>query len=343
MAVDDSSLLPKAPPPRPARRDAAIGAALRRFDGTKEPAAAASPASAKWAWGRRPQFGLAMSMAVVAVIGLPAALVAIRNADVAPPQEAPPAPQRPANRAADASPAAQAASPEPEAPGNPVARGTIARPEPDRFRALADDVTESADYASPAVAAASPPSPPAVAPPPPPPPAPLPSAPEREAVAESDEGSIVVTGTQIQAQNAWAERIRDGRGKATSVNRKSENKGSAPDWVLADLGYRRFLTQLQTAVRANDRSAVAGLISYPLRVNFAGQAKYYRNARLVLADYERIFTPRVRSAVLAQRFEDLFGRDQGVMVGDGAVWFDHICRNSSCSPPGPVRIRAINP
>jgi hypothetical protein len=31
------------------------------------------------------------------------------------------------------------------------------------------------------------------------------------------------------------------------------------------------------------------------------------------------------------------------MIGDGEVWFDHTCPNASCSPPGPVRIRAINP
>ena len=40
MAVekDQSAWLPEPPPPRPARRDAAIDAALRRFDGIDEPA-----------------------------------------------------------------------------------------------------------------------------------------------------------------------------------------------------------------------------------------------------------------------------------------------------------------
>jgi hypothetical protein len=41
LAADDTDLLPEPPPPRPARRDAAIDAALRRFDG--ESAAAPEP------------------------------------------------------------------------------------------------------------------------------------------------------------------------------------------------------------------------------------------------------------------------------------------------------------
>ena len=340
MAVDDSSLLPKTPPPRPARRDAAVEAALRRFDGIEEPAAAAPGQRSRWAWGRHPQYGLAMSAALVAVIGLPAALIAIRNADVAPPHVSGPAPKQVSSEPADIAAAGPVAAPKLEVARDPPAREPAARPQPDRLRTLPDDISDSASYGTPAAAYAPPPPPVAV---PPPPLAPPPSAAgQQEAVAESDEGSIVVTGSQIQRSNVWAERVRDGRGKAIS-ERKSEESGTAPDWVRNDLGYQRFLTELQGAVRANDRSAVTGLISYPLRVNFAGQARSYRNARAVQANYDRIFTPRVRSAILAQRFENLFGRDQGVMIGDGAVWFDRLCRNTSCSPPGPVRIRAINP
>ena len=279
-----------------------------------------------------------MSAAVVAVIGLPAALIAIRDADLAPAEKAPPAPQQISIEAADVAERAPALPP--QAPRDPPARDPGARPQPDRFRTLADDVSAGAAYDSPVVAYA--PAPPPVAASPPPPAPPPPAAEQQEAVAESDENSIVVTGSSVRAPNAWAERVRDGRGKATS-ERKNEASATAPDWVLKDLGYRRFLTQLQGAVRSNDRAAVAGLISYPLRVNVAGQAKFYRNVRAVQADYDRIFTPRVRSAILAQRFENLFGRDQGVMIGDGAIWFDHSCRNPSCSPLGPVRIRAINP
>jgi len=31
------------------------------------------------------------------------------------------------------------------------------------------------------------------------------------------------------------------------------------------------------------------------------------------------------------------------MIGEGEVWFDRSCATVACSPPGPVRIRAVNP
>jgi hypothetical protein len=69
---DIAAALPEPPPPRPARREAAIEAALQRFDGggaTDRPPAA-TPAS--WR-GRivRPQFAALATAALVALIGLP--------------------------------------------------------------------------------------------------------------------------------------------------------------------------------------------------------------------------------------------------------------------------------
>jgi hypothetical protein len=116
----------------------------------------------------------------------------------------------------------------------------------------------------------------------------------------------------------------------------------APDWVMQDRAYAEFLTQLQGAVRSGDRRAVSNLVRYPLRVNSGGRTRLYRSPAAVRRDYPLIFTPNVRRAILAQRFEALFGRDQGVMIGNGEIWFDHVCRNMGCEPPGPVRISAIN-
>jgi hypothetical protein len=117
---------------------------------------------------------------------------------------------------------------------------------------------------------------------------------------------------------------------------------SAPDWERDDAAYATFLKHLQAAVQTGDRGAVIKLIGFPLRVKSNGRSQLYRDARSVRADYDRIFTPKVTQAILGQRFDRLFGRDQGLMIGDGQVWFDHICANTQCSPPGPVRIKAIN-
>src|SRR5690242_3426115 len=99
---------------------------------------------------------------------------------------------------------------------------------------------------------------------------------------------------------------------------------SAPDWVLRDQAYKAFLVDLQGAVRTGNRKAVANLADLPLQVNGpTGVHETYRSAKLVEQNYERIFTPPVRKAILRQHFEELFGNYQGVMIGNGAVWFDH--------------------
>lgn len=149
----------------------------------------------------------------------------------------------------------------------------------------------------------------------------------------------MVTGSRVRRPSVSAE-----RDQADALNSlpTREEAPAAPSWVVQDRAYRSFLGQLQSAVRANDRSAVVSLVGLPLRVNSNGKSQVYRDAGSVKRDYERIFTPAVRQAILNQRFERLFGRDQGVMIGDGQLWFDHRCTNESCSPPGPVRITAIN-
>jgi hypothetical protein len=133
----------------------------------------------------------------------------------------------------------------------------------------------------------------------------------------------VVTGTRIAEPNVQAS-------KAQKV-------------MPAKPGYERFLAVLKTHVRAGDERAVTKLIAYPLRVNFPDGARSYANARSVERDFSRIFTPKVRQAILSQRADHLFVRDQGAMIGDGEVWFSESCADSNCSLAGPLRIIAVNP
>ena len=73
MATDNdlAALLPDPPPPRPARREAAIAEAMRRFDG-EEPSRSetARPKSAP-TWWRQPPLAALASIALVVTISLP--------------------------------------------------------------------------------------------------------------------------------------------------------------------------------------------------------------------------------------------------------------------------------
>src|SRR4051812_26039818 len=79
MHPDDESVsLPDPPPPRPSARDAAIEAAMRRFDGVAdEPQAGVS--RPRVAWSRRPQLQLSVAASLVLAVGLPATFIAIRD------------------------------------------------------------------------------------------------------------------------------------------------------------------------------------------------------------------------------------------------------------------------
>ena len=139
---------------------------------------------------------------------------------------------------------------------------------------------------------------------------------------------IVVTGSRIRESNLEDASAFD------SLQRRAE----PPNRV-----YERFLEELQSAVRSGDHEAVVKLVRFPLRVNAKGKSRIYRDAQSVRVDYDLIFTRRVTDAILGQRADRLFSRDQGRMIGDGEVWFDRTCANQDCSVLGPVRITAINP
>jgi hypothetical protein len=82
-----------------------------------------------------------------------------------------------------------------------------------------------------------------------------------------------------------------------------------------------FLAGLQRAVTANDRDAVAALVHYPLRVNGVKGVRWVSSRRDFERHYPAILTPRVRAAIARQRGVCLFANWQGVMIGDGEVWF----------------------
>lgn len=74
MTGDDDlrAMLPGPPPPAPKSRDAAIEAALARFDGSPAPTAKPRPAAApRWQMLQRPQAGLLAATALVVAIALP--------------------------------------------------------------------------------------------------------------------------------------------------------------------------------------------------------------------------------------------------------------------------------
>jgi len=283
------------------------------------------------------------------VIGIPAAFIALRS-DLSPrPEAAAPPPSamrmRPDGTAREAPaappPVARLAERQPSSPPAdvhqrdvPISGGSDAR----QLGATGSNAIGKEVAASPSLAAP-------FAPPPPAPAAPvLAQRPAADAAAEKDQNGasdqLEVTGSLM----ALPDQHKAGTAARSAERDMSEEAQKGPDWLLKDRSYAIFLTNLQAAVRSGDHVAVTKLIRFPLRVNYHGASRSYRDAAAVVGNYDLIFTPRVRQSILDQRFDRLFGRDQGVMIGAGEVWFDHVCtKGTACSPPGAVRILSINP
>ena len=331
---DDSVSLPKPPPPRPAARDAAIVAAMRRFDGEAE-----APIRARRSWGAwvpkdRRAVGALATAAVIAIVSVPVAFTTLPDN---PRPVAPRSPQAPVEAQPDqvASTVADTASDqgnESIAAPAPVANEPPAAPSHRSLPALvAAPVRPATSVEEMAKTMQAPPAPAMAPPPPPPPPA---AARSEQYSAEAGAQDMVVTGSRIPRPDLQ---------KQGNVSVMAERSPEPANSAAPTAAYGQFLSRLQAAVRTGNKGAVVRLVDLPLRVNLAEGARTYRDRRSIERDFDRIFTPRVRQAILDQRADRLFTNYQGAMIGDGEVWFDQTCPNASCSPAGPVRIRSINP
>jgi len=245
--ADDSDLarlLPGPPPPRPAARDAAIAAAMRRFDGVPDPAPAAAPDKRPTRWVSGKQIGAFATIVLVAGISLSIALnrpggLQPGRVEQPSPATAPRAATAPGRASAPDRPGALGPTETNDSPTNgpmpPVkpaspASKPIAPAAPVTLADGADGRAsgERARFASPAL----PPPPP----PPEPPPAPVAESLARAAPAEpppatADERAIVVTGSRAQPKMSYS------ANPVTVVSRKADEESGGSDIVVT--GARR--------------------------------------------------------------------------------------------------------
>ncbi|AJP58647.1 hypothetical protein UC34_20305 [Pandoraea vervacti] len=92
--------------------------------------------------------------------------------------------------------------------------------------------------------------------------------------------------------------------------------------VNDDEAVNRAATQFRKGVLDDRRDVVAQSIRYPLHVSLRGKTIILRNPKSLLARYNEIFTDGFVRTIGAAVPRLMFARDQGVMLGDGAVWFD---------------------
>jgi hypothetical protein len=98
-----------------------------------------------------------------------------------------------------------------------------------------------------------------------------------------------------------------------------------------------FFDKLQTVVGKDDRSSVASMIHYPLRVRLHGKNAVIRDKAQLLRDYDSVFDSPVRCALAHANRADVWGNWQGFTVASGVMWWER-----SHSPTSPFRLIAVN-
>ncbi|KKX30277.1 hypothetical protein [Rhizobium sp. LC145] len=103
--------------------------------------------------------------------------------------------------------------------------------------------------------------------------------------------------------------------------------------------YADFLAKLQKAVASDDKETVANMVDYPFQARIAGKAVKIKDARHFVADYDKVVTAKVKASIAKQTYPTLFANWQGVMIGDGEVWFSEVGKDEKHMA---VKIIAIN-
>jgi hypothetical protein len=76
------------------------------------------------------------------------------------------------------------------------------------------------------------------------------------------------------------------------------------------------------SVEKGDRKTAAGLVHYPVLFSVAGKRSRASNEEEFLSAYDRIFTAKFVDKIRNSIPHNMFANSDGIMLGDGAVWFD---------------------
>lgn len=115
------------------------------------------------------------------------------------------------------------------------------------------------------------------------------------------------------------------------------------DEVLGDhAAYRDAFDRLQRGVASGDKEAVAALVSYPIEVQVGGRKMEIADTKQFVAHWDQIITPDIAKVITEQNFSGVTVNWRGMMLGDGQVWLNGVCRDSACKDSD-VRVVAIQP
>lgn len=106
---------------------------------------------------------------------------------------------------------------------------------------------------------------------------------------------------------------------ATPSNQTKQNNYEVAG-IDNPLEFNKTFLIIKKIVANNNKKALANYIFYPLKVNSSNNKNIIKTKEEFIAQYDTIFTPKIKTALTNQKIEDLFVNYQGVMVKDGEIW-----------------------
>ena len=91
---------------------------------------------------------------------------------------------------------------------------------------------------------------------------------------------------------------------------------------MSDAAFDKKVGKFRDDVLKGRKSAVSAAIDYPIKAYLSKMTINLRSSADLMRNYDKIFSPKMLRAIRAAKAHDLFSRDQGVMLGNGEIWFN---------------------
>ena len=137
-------------------------------------------------------------------------------------------------------------------------------------------------------------------------------------VSQSVISLTLMIGLTIGCLRAVAKEASPAAGESSTQTHNYSNAGVE----MSDQAFDKKVGKFRDDVLNGRKSAVSAAIAYPAKAYVSKQTFNLRSSADLIRNYDKIFSPRMIQAIRAANTHDLFSRDQGVMLGNGEVWFN---------------------
>ena len=110
---------------------------------------------------------------------------------------------------------------------------------------------------------------------------------------------------------------------------------------VSDEELERFATSFRSAIESGQWHQVENLIHFPLRVNTGPRQFRLVSKAEFISEYNRVFSPSVRAAILAQDLGSLQRQWRAISSAGSIVSVEGICPWGNCKQPL-LRVTAVN-